>query len=371
MITYVEALACTGTPAEVAARSQALCSEAIAAGDYVTVYNVGGVATCRRAIATDEAHLANGFVLGALASGQWATVYGFGANDAVTGQVPGVVYLSGTVPGKGTSVEPTIAQQLGFALHGALVVFQRQNRGGSTSFGREGTLFECVYAGLTPQTFTSGVPATLNGLTHGFLIPSGGAAAIVAGGLKVTGGSGAETFANMIDPAALRSIIVPARYRRGRWAYWMKLGSTDFSANSYCHAYWGVVNDYPYWGHYDSRSRGVRGGNTASAGSLQFAHWFNGSQPGSDTFITDAAADVVCMYFRSPFEVDHYYGGWAGGWPSLDSMAYGGSTSMQSYVPSVGAASTRDILSGSLVLLHQAYNSAIQTYERWRLTSYD
>lgn len=130
MIVYTQPLACIGDPETVALRVEVICSEAVAAGDYVTVYDVAGVATCRLAIATDEAHLANGFVLQSRAAGAYVNVYGFGANDAVTAQTPGVVYLSATVAGKGTSTAPTLAQQLGFALNAALVLFQRQSPGG-------------------------------------------------------------------------------------------------------------------------------------------------------------------------------------------------------------------------------------------------
>lgn len=75
-------------------------SEALAAGDYVNVYDVAGTTTIRKASAADATKPANGFVLNNVTSGQPATVYFEGFNTALTGLTAGVVYaLSATTPG--------------------------------------------------------------------------------------------------------------------------------------------------------------------------------------------------------------------------------------------------------------------------------
>ena len=70
-------------------------SEAIAAGDWVNVWNSTG-AKVRKADATVAGKEAHGFVLSGFGSGVSATVYFEGSNTAVTGQTAGVVYLSTT-----------------------------------------------------------------------------------------------------------------------------------------------------------------------------------------------------------------------------------------------------------------------------------
>lgn len=102
-------------------------SEALAAGDYVNVHNAGG-ARARKADASVSGKEAHGFVIAAFASGANATVYFEGANTQVTGQTAGVVFLSATVPGAGTSAAPTgtgqVVQRIGFAVAATEVNFQ-------------------------------------------------------------------------------------------------------------------------------------------------------------------------------------------------------------------------------------------------------
>lgn len=101
-------------------------SEALAAGDYVNIWNSTG-AKARKADATVAGKEAHGFVLAAVAAAANATVYFEGTNTAVTGQTPGVVFLS-TTAGVGTSTAPTAAgnvvQRVGFATSATAVNFQ-------------------------------------------------------------------------------------------------------------------------------------------------------------------------------------------------------------------------------------------------------
>lgn len=92
-------------------------SEALAAGDYVNVWNSTG-AKVRKADASTLGKEAHGFVLAAVANGANATVYFEGSNTQVTGQTAGKIFLSST-PGQGTSTSPNISgginQIIGFA----------------------------------------------------------------------------------------------------------------------------------------------------------------------------------------------------------------------------------------------------------------
>jgi len=103
---------------------------ALAAGDFVNVFNDGGVAKVRKADASSGVSPANGFVLAAYLTGETATVYWGGLNNQVTGLTPGIHYLS-TTPGASNHVAPSstgnIVQRLGFAVSSTVINFQPQD----------------------------------------------------------------------------------------------------------------------------------------------------------------------------------------------------------------------------------------------------
>ncbi len=103
-------------------------SEALAAGDFVNIWNSSG-AKARKADATVAGKEAHGFVLAAAGSGTVAAVYFEGTNTAVTGQTPGNVFLS-TTAGQATNTAPNTAgnvvQRIGFATSATSINFQSQ-----------------------------------------------------------------------------------------------------------------------------------------------------------------------------------------------------------------------------------------------------
>ena len=102
-------------------------SEALAAGDWVNVWNSTG-AKVRKADATTAGKEAHGFVLAAVSSGANALVYFEGTNTQVSGQTPGPVYLQ-TTAGTGGATTPSasgnVVQNLGVALSATEVNFER------------------------------------------------------------------------------------------------------------------------------------------------------------------------------------------------------------------------------------------------------
>lgn len=101
-----------------------LASEALAAGDFVNLYNNSGVLNCRKADASaaNAGKRANGFVNSAVSSGANAVVYFEGANTQLSGLTPGTTYaLSHTTPGavvpltSATTTASHILQVLGTA----------------------------------------------------------------------------------------------------------------------------------------------------------------------------------------------------------------------------------------------------------------
>ena len=86
-----------------------LASEAISAGSLINIWSNAGVQNIRNADASTTGKEANGFMLAAVASGATGTVYFSGQDTALSGLVPGPIYLSDTAVGAVTSTPPTTA----------------------------------------------------------------------------------------------------------------------------------------------------------------------------------------------------------------------------------------------------------------------
>lgn len=102
-------------------------SEALAAGDFVNIWNSTG-AKARKADGSVAGKEAHGFVLAAVSSSGTATVYFEGSNTQVTGATPGVQFLSATTPGGFTSTAPSgsgqTVQRIGFATAATVINMQ-------------------------------------------------------------------------------------------------------------------------------------------------------------------------------------------------------------------------------------------------------
>lgn len=96
-------------------------SQALSAGDFVNVYDDGGVAKLRKADASSPATRAHGFVREAGAEGENVKMYGSGVLEGFADLTVGATYvLSDTTPGEATLVSPSasghIAQIVGTAV---------------------------------------------------------------------------------------------------------------------------------------------------------------------------------------------------------------------------------------------------------------
>lgn len=114
-------------PVGIGADTQAITtSEALAAGDFVNIWNSTG-AKARKADATVVGKEAHGFVLAGAGAAALATVYFEGTNTQVTAQVPGVVFLQ-TTAGKAGATVPSAAgnvvQKLGIAVSATAINFE-------------------------------------------------------------------------------------------------------------------------------------------------------------------------------------------------------------------------------------------------------
>jgi len=114
-------------PVGVAAETdQIVTSEALAAGDFVNIWNSTG-AKVRKADATTSGKEAHGFVLTSASSGASATVYFEGSNSGKTGLSPGKQFLS-TTAGGCTTTAPSgsgnVVQVVGFATSATVINMQ-------------------------------------------------------------------------------------------------------------------------------------------------------------------------------------------------------------------------------------------------------
>lgn len=123
-----EDIAIAVTVTATGASGAAVASEALAPGDLCNVYSLAGVATIRKADATDDTKPANAFVTAAVLIAGTATWYGPAQIDAaVSGLTPGETYFLATTPGTVTSTPPSgsgnLVQKVGFAKSATALMF--------------------------------------------------------------------------------------------------------------------------------------------------------------------------------------------------------------------------------------------------------
>lgn len=111
-----------------------VCSENLAAGDFVNVYDNAGTVNCRKADASSNGKEAHGFVLSAVTSGNAATVYFEGTNTQLSSLTKGVKYfLSHSTPGgvlvagSLTTTAGHIVQEIGQSLSTTEISFEPQS----------------------------------------------------------------------------------------------------------------------------------------------------------------------------------------------------------------------------------------------------
>lgn len=107
-------------------------SEALNAGDFVNIFDLGGASRVRRANATAAGSEAVGFVLDNFAAGEQATVFFEGENTALTGLTAGqTLFLSADTPGGVTTTPPSavgnIVQIVGKACDATSAIFKEDD----------------------------------------------------------------------------------------------------------------------------------------------------------------------------------------------------------------------------------------------------
>jgi hypothetical protein len=110
-------------------------SEALAAGDFVNLWDDSGTIKARKADASTAGKPADGYVVEAVAQGQTAAVYTDvgSVNAECTGLTPGALHWLSTVAGALTTTPPTAAgalvQVVGRAVSATSLIFRPQEMG--------------------------------------------------------------------------------------------------------------------------------------------------------------------------------------------------------------------------------------------------
>ena len=100
-------------------------SEALAAGDFVNIFDAAGIPNCRKADSTNN-RPASGFVTSAVASAASATVFLSGPNTSRTGLVSGSLYFlstAGNVSLTAPSAVGSLIQEIGVAASSTSISF--------------------------------------------------------------------------------------------------------------------------------------------------------------------------------------------------------------------------------------------------------
>jgi hypothetical protein len=252
------------------------------------------------------------------------------------------------------------------------------------SQGRLVTLKEFNFLGINNSAGSILGSPTIDGVTFvAFAGGSGGAVDAVAGGIRVTSPTTASQEAGIYTmTGALQSVIGDDRWRRGRIGFWTKINSWNFPAGT---VFWYaplIDFDYADAGFYNRRSRNSQATNNDATGGWVAGCWYAGSENGTvQAGGVGASEDVGLLYFRSPWECEHYRGTWNNvtGWPLMEDMTWGGISRLYSGVITRYDATLARSKLNTLANMRfapmsggQAANNAFTiTCERARITSWD
>lgn len=107
---------------------QVVASEALAAGDYVNIWDNAGSTRVRKADATVAGKEANGFVIAAVSNAATATVYFEGSNTQLSSLTGGRTYFLATTAGAVTLTAPSgsgnIVQEVGRSTSATVINFE-------------------------------------------------------------------------------------------------------------------------------------------------------------------------------------------------------------------------------------------------------
>ncbi len=244
-------------------------------------------------------------------------------------------------------------------------------------------LKETVFAGITPTSYTNGNTYTIDGSAYVCTVAGNGAVDMVATGLRLRQGTTSSTNSQIMKitnggTGDFLSVVGESRFRRGKWGFWVRLASYDFT-NGGTAVYAGglVLNASGKWGvGLRSRVKNFLGAPNSATGGIAADFWWQGANPNPGSYPGVSTADVLLAYFRSPEIIDVYYGTYSGGWPTMEAMTLMGTIQMQT-TQFISAANSGPVIAATVDIWFQVGGSAATsgTYEaifdRWRITTWE
>jgi hypothetical protein len=207
------------------------------------------------------------------------------------------------------------------------------------------TAYEVDWSAKSSVTFSNGNTLTHDGYVWNAAISGTGGVSIVNGsGLRFDSGT-AECFlwadfntSGNNGISLLQYCLGRSRLLRAPFGIWTRAHSYNLPTSGgwyYACGPVGVSYNYSYTA--TRRSRNAYG--TANNATGGFSAWSAqlgrdqgvGLMPGNisladsppDT-VHNGTDDVVLMYYRDLYTIDYYYGNWSSGWPTMESMTFGG-----------------------------------------------
>ncbi|MDD5305604.1 MAG: hypothetical protein PHS14_21095 [Elusimicrobia bacterium] len=248
------------------------------------------------------------------------------------------------------------------------------------------TIKETVFAGITPASYSNGTTTTIDGCGYTCVVAGNGAVDMVATGLRLRRGTTSGSTASSMtithgNTGDFVTLLGETRFRRGRWALWIRMASFDYTNTASGNTWAGLAATiaYPRWGfQLRSRTRSLNGTPNTSTGGVSFNHWMFGTDPAVSSYPGIATPDVLCAFVQDLSYVDVYYGTYSSGWPTIESMTLmGRMTGYNSGTWVTGGVSTP--ISAALVDLLFEFGGAASTstgtaeiiWDRWRLTAWE
>lgn len=248
--------------------------------------------------------------------------------------------------------------------------------GATGSTGSPGTLNvlqECIYAGVTPASYSNAQVVSINGISHTFTIDANGTAAIVAGGLKFASNSSSSSqIRSVAIPGVFNTALGATRMLRSNWQLWTRHESFDFSSATVAATFERASGTYPNNGIDMRRAKNVNGAPNTNGGAAVLEYGFQGADTAGPNLVI--TCDVFMAYMRNLWQYEMYAGTYSAGWPLMENMTFVGEVNVGLSTAAQPSASNTKYDAPSLWLMTLGLfstNVANVTFDRWRITTYE
>lgn len=243
-------------------------------------------------------------------------------------------------------------------------------------------LYEVDYKKHPSVTLTDGGTFSVGGIWHQVGNVAGSSINVVSGsGLVLNAPTNGGLCTMSINPVtymgketSVKTMVGADRFRRGGWAIWAKCGNYNAPTGGWFYIPYFHSGAYP--GYHIGNRRGYNINGTAANSTGGWASWATiGFDIGAAMYgAVTSSANVSVMYFRSLYEIEHYYGSTTTDtWPDFENLTLGG-VSRPAFFSKFDATNAVYSSPGSYTMNFGATASAAGvtiTIEKWRFTSWD